>query len=76
MTKREWVEAVNAAIGNDRNNFAADRGARAEITADGRLQYVDRLTPGKYERRISLQELFSIMHGKDIRALKASRVAA
>jgi hypothetical protein len=74
MQKQHWADEVNLVIASERNEYAQTFGARAYIReTDGALVYVDRKTARKTERKISLQELFGLLNGKDIRTLKAAR---
>ncbi len=74
MTKQDWANEINKVIANERNEYARSVGAAAFIReSDNALVYFDRKTPRRHARKISLQGLYGLLNGADIRALMALR---
>jgi hypothetical protein len=71
MTKQEKVEMINAAVG--RSEVAVRLGALAELREDGTLRY-STLYPNRPQSRryVQLRDILSLLHGSDIRAIRAA----
>ena len=70
MTKADQVALINQIISNERNQYARSVSAEAYLNDAGQIRY--RESTKGYARRATRFELFSLLHGQDIRALKAA----
>jgi len=70
MDKQEKVKLVNQAI--RRSSVAREKGAKAEVLKDGRLEYTmfGRTTAGrKYRMKVPFSKILGLLHGEDMRRL-------
>lgn len=68
MTKQDKVNMINEALG--RSNVAQARQAKAVILEDGRIEYQLLAGNGRYMMKATFREVFRLMHGEDMRAIK------
>lgn len=65
----DHVKTILVLLPSGVNEFARSKGAEAYVNERGQLRYRDCLKG--YPRRVSYSELLSLLHGEDIRALRA-----
>ena len=70
MTKADQVALINQTIAKERNAYARSVSAEAYLNGDGQIGYRESIKG--YARRATRFELFALLHGEDIRALKAA----
>ena len=70
MNKQEKVKLINQAI--KRSSVAREKGAKAEILKDGRIEYTmfGTSTAGrKYRMKVPFSKILGLLHGEDMRRL-------
>ena len=70
MTKQEKVKLINQAI--KRSSVAREKGAKAEILKDGRIEYtmLGTTTAGrKYHMKVPFSKILGLLRGEDMRRL-------
>lgn len=70
MTKQNKVAMINEALG--RSTLAQTRQAKAVILDDGRIEYQMLACNGRYMINATFREILVLMHGADMRAVKAA----
>lgn len=68
-TKQAKVDEINQAL--NRSSIAVKCKAEAFITEDGRIEYRMLNRVSQYTMKISFSDMLSLLHGADMRALKA-----